>query len=160
MRHVSSRPPGTSVKLLRPPGASQFASPYFVARSPAMLNVQKVRLALRTPPVPRLARNLPSTEPGNSAEHETWMRVWRTIESMQRGALIMRGARLEEGSRTCLAISKALGARADRLRAKSDERVRAFWVLWRRHEASPGSEPPRVAEAQGDAHVDAPPQTR
>src|SRR5215469_3997598 len=37
----------------------QFASPYFVARSPAMLNVQKVRLALRAPQVPRLARNLP-----------------------------------------------------------------------------------------------------
>src|SRR5215472_17071742 len=29
--------------------AIQFASPYFDARSPAMLNVQKVRLALRAP---------------------------------------------------------------------------------------------------------------
>src|SRR5215471_5163353 len=48
----------------RVPG--RFASPYFVARSPAMLNVHKVRLALRFL-APRLARNLARYSPGLTA---------------------------------------------------------------------------------------------
>jgi len=69
---------------------------------------------------------------------------------MHRVALIESGLRLEEKSKSCLAMSKALKARAHRLRAKSDERVRVFWTLWRRHEDSPRGALPGVTEARAD----------
>src|SRR5215467_8326327 len=48
--------PGNHPRL---PVLRQFASQYFVARSPGMLNVQEVRLASMAPQAPRLARDLP-----------------------------------------------------------------------------------------------------
>src|SRR5262249_57580686 len=78
--------------------------------------------------------------------------IHRYDGGVERGALIVTGAWLEERSRTCLATSKALETRADRLRAKSDERVRAFWALWQQHEASPRGKTRPVADAPSDAH--------